>query len=488
MALTNISRIQSFDNYVITEEQIVKICGQKLQSMDINDIKFYGDVYSVDGSNKYVEVHIDDRWMLIDKTNNSIKEDMMYNPYYNLEDNFKVYNPSYIDFTFGFYDEGLFIDALDRDVINFDALASYTNTLSSKTGEYTRISEVGYQTNTKLIDNHFYFENLNHFHGRNMDNSCAVVASQILLGYYDTFINDNIVDEIYDISISEEKISCSQFVQSPGTGRDGSAEIGSVINNDFHDVLLNVADDIGIDTSNGFTGSERTKMIKTYLTDRNIDYDCNYVEGNAYDWVTDAAKSLIKTAINNNRPIVAGGDGHAVLVYGYDDNYVYAHTGWGYVGRTPWSTFEKSVEYTPTATDIIINDHVHSNNYYSTSLNKHLCGCTEISLNSSGTILLDKSDYTTYYRIKFTATSKMYVSLSTLIEEYDTRFLYITSTTTYTYNNDIDPEGEYSNYNACISVAEMDPGDTLEFTVDLSSVPIDTTLNSFTILLETEEV
>ena len=45
-------------------------------------------------------------------------------------------------------------------------------------------------------------------------------------------------------------------------------------------------------------------------------------------------------AINQNRPVYCSDSGHIVVAYGYDDEYVYGQTGWGYVAKTLWSTFD----------------------------------------------------------------------------------------------------------------------------------------------------
>lgn len=444
-------------------------------NVNSNEFSIGTDIYDFSCSNRYLEVYYANDYYIYDKKNEKIVSVLDESPYSN-NDVVKFLNINMNDEIYIEYNNNQLIDVETDNA--FSIYVSDFVSSSELDEDYYYI--YGYEGVT-LIEDYYYFHNLNHYHALNTDGTCAVVAAEIVLGYYDTFYNDNIVDEIYDISVSENKNYVSDFKQSPGTGKDGYITLDYEIDNEFHDLLFDIAVENGKNPNNqGMTMNQQKNMISTYLNDMDIEHSISEYYSNT----NISIKNYIKNEIDNNRPVLCAGKTHAFVVYGYDDEYVYHHSGF-----SDYSELATSWDRIHYATQLIITeDHVHSNNYYSTSLNKYLCGCTEISLNSSGTIVLDKSNYTTYYRIKFTATSKMYVSLSTLIEEYDTRFLYISSTTTYTYNDDIDPDGEYSNYNACISIAEMNTGDTLEFTLDLSSVPIDTTLNSFTIILETEEV
>ncbi len=58
---------------------------------------------------------------------------------------------------------------------------------------------------------------------------------------------------------------------------------------------------------------------------------------------------------------------------------MWVHTGWGWTGATPWSTFESGVfdNYSAGCIDIngINGNHVHSDNYYSINKNIYICPC-----------------------------------------------------------------------------------------------------------------
>lgn len=460
--LSSITGFQSFTNYSYSIDDIRNAYQQSIYEFNVGD-----DVYGIDCSNQFLEVEINDEWCLYDKSNKEIIIKLSQTPYN--DNNVKFYSNSSGDDFFE-YNGDNFVISNTNYLYEIDSyLSSYNR------GHYYSIGSDGYSSNTHLIDNYYYFHNLKHYHGNNSTGTCSIVAAQIIFGYYDTFYNDTIVDEQYDISVSENKCCISDFEQSPGTGMDGSSTINSLSDSRFHDLLVQVAIDAGENTENaGLTSSEQLAMINRYFNIMDISYSYRYSAAN-----TEEIKNIITSSIDSNRPVYCGGAGHTVVAYGYDTECVYVHTGWGYVAKTPWSTF------TGSALDILITEeHYHSNNYYSTVYNKNLCGCTEVYFDSSTTLVLDVSNYTKYYRVHFDTIEKIYVSFRTTIDEYDTRFINIETTCNYTYYDDIDPDSDYSNYNANLIVDEMDETDKLEFTIDLSSVPIDTYFNIFTIILE----
>ena len=73
------------------------------------------------------------------------------------------------------------------------------------------------------INNYEYFLKLGGRHGYNDDNSCTLVAIEVLLGYYDSFLDDDIVKEEWDhVSYFDERETFTGdwrcWLQSPGTG------------------------------------------------------------------------------------------------------------------------------------------------------------------------------------------------------------------------------------------------------------------------------
>ena len=128
----------------------------------------------------------------------------------------------------------------------------------------------------------------------------------------------------------------------------------------------------------GMYTTEQIDFIKAYLDKQNVKYSLNTCEGNMADRIANRTVQFIKDTINSGRPVISNGTGHSAVAYGYDENFVYVHTGWGYVAATPWSTYETSMvdyEYDVGAIDIEIIDHVHSDNYFSVFNNHYICSC-----------------------------------------------------------------------------------------------------------------
>lgn len=457
LVLSSITGVQSDEQYSASNNIIYDKLDD-IYEIDSSDIIIGDYVYNIYGSNQYIQVEVDDDWLLMDLSNYGIEECLNYDPYSN-SDNIKIYNEfNTIDKHYIYTDN--FYSMETNSVLTKENV--YMDTLDSQKGEYYPISSYGYSNDSVLIDDYFYFQNLNHFHSYNESGTCSVVAAQIILGYYDTFYNDNIVSSQYDLIVSESKKGIASFTQSPGTGLDGNYSINYQKNQLFHDYLYQVAIQAGKNTSYiGLTSQEQFAMMALYFDLMNINCTFNYQhDGSEY------TKQTIMNAINQNRPVYCGGSGHTVVAYGYDEDYVYVHTGWGYVAKTPWSTFDGSV-----VDMTITSSHVHSNNYYSTYYNEYLCGCTHKEIHESGNITLQNSSYSEYYTIKYTATSHQYFSIRTITDEYDTSFYDIVSSVTYEYYDDTEgiSDEEY-DYNAYLVAWEMDPGDTIELRIDISYI------------------
>lgn len=224
-----------------------------------------------------------------------------------------------------------------------------------------------------MISNYFYFENLKDYHGYNDGKICGVVAGEIVLGYYDTFFNDNIVSEDYSKEgvTNSSSSSLTSWSQSPGTGFNVPYDDPSA-DSRFTEVLVTNATVGNLMISpraNGMTCSMVKNMFYQYLGN---DYSYTIT-----DYYNNNVQSAIENAINNNRPVIAEGKEHFVVAYGYDDDYVYIHTGWGFSAITPWSTFTDSQFLTnKSVLDIAFSgNHIHSDNYYHNQTRSYYCGC-----------------------------------------------------------------------------------------------------------------
>ena len=234
------------------------------------------------------------------------------------------------------------------------------------------------------IPNYKYFDKLWYWHGENQNSICAIISEQIMFGYYDAFHSDCFVPEIWD-KVSSQATSSSNWVnwtQSPGCGSMGlGTQYEETERRDerFRDYLVGECEshvnEFVQDT--GLTINEQVSLINQYLGERDVSYSLDWSEGNLADSWSHRTTNLIKNTIDAGRPIIANADGHSYVAYGYDDNYVYAHRGDGYIVRLIWSLFDDwDWNYRPTAIDIQpTSSHVHSNNYHSSITGTFYCTC-----------------------------------------------------------------------------------------------------------------
>nr|MCR5786856.1 hypothetical protein [Acholeplasmatales bacterium] len=303
---------------------------------------------------------------IYDKMENMIDEyQIMKSPYLYGGDNLLVYCENSNVLKYGYVDSKSYYNLQTKCYID-DYLSKSFADQESEVGNWLTFTEYG--DDVKKITNSFYFEKLGHMHGLNTDGTCGVVAIQIMLGYYDTFSNDNIIDEKYDHISKSTANNIYDFTYSPGS------------QNDFHNELIRFASSKNIsDNGVGMNVNQCKDITREYLNNRNIKYDCKWIEGNWHDSTHNVACNHIREAIDANRPIFVGGAGHATVAYAYDSKYVYVHSGWGDVRRTPWETYNNDFwdffAGTFTIDIVSIFEQYHSDNYYSTTLHNYLCPC-----------------------------------------------------------------------------------------------------------------
>lgn len=384
--LASITGVSSGTKYEMAEEDYIQIAsvigGQVLE----NENGFYltnaietDDVYSITGQNRYFEVELQNGGYLIyDKQEDCVLEYDLWktSPYKDYDEKLKVLYQDDLKMNYIVYNQDTFIELNTKKSMSNSTLEYMANAEDEVAGEYYRNIHPG--SNATLIPNSFYFQNLNSYHGLNDSDICTIIATQIALGYYDTFQNDTIVDEQFDligVSYNNSRF-VKDFTQSPGTGTTWGDQR-------FRDSLVNLTTEvIGHSPVNeGMYTTEQIKLIRRYLNDKNIEYTLNTSEGNWGDHISNRAKKVIKDTIDAGRPVLTNGTGHSTIAYGYDDNYVYVHTGWGYVAATPWSTYTSGFfgnGFDLGAIDIIITaPHWHSDNYYSSTYDEYYCpdGC-----------------------------------------------------------------------------------------------------------------
>ena len=381
--LANLTGFSSGVSYETSNEHLIDALSESGIILNVDDdftdqIIRYGDVYNLSGQNKYLEIELTNGdWILYDKSLSTTINYYDSSPFYNVEfEILKLFDEESLGFDFAYYNQDIsdFV-SLGGNNFNEEVIGDYFASQDKKGGNYYQ--DFPLSSDAYVISNYEYFENLNGRHAWNSLGTCTIISTEILLGYYDTFVSDLFVDESYEVisreNLTNSNLTWNDFSQSPGVD-DYATE-----DHDFHDYLVKIArDEVGDDPEkDGMTAKNQISLVKNYLNKRGISYSLSTSEGNLDDIWTQRAIDIIKSGINADRPVIANGTGHSVVAYAYDDEYVWVHTGWGWTGATPWSTYESGLfaNYSAGCIDIIYEgEHVHSNNY-SYSLNHYICPC-----------------------------------------------------------------------------------------------------------------
>ena len=235
------------------------------------------------------------------------------------------------------------------------------------------------------ITNRYYFDNLRYNIGSNTTSvypgSCSYVALGMMLSYYDSIKNDNVIAEEYDVTSTKSfssytGISVADYTASPG------------IDDSFHGDLIQYGRDLGLtDTgSNSISVSNMDELLEEYFDDRNLSIT-------TYTTTSSTNKlNFCKNAINSDNPVlikISGIDtsissdnlSHDVVGYGYDNTGIYVHFGW----KNNYHTNTNINNYTiNNAFYITLNSsHSHSNNYLWTcnGCNGTVCPCGDKTCN-----------------------------------------------------------------------------------------------------------
>ena len=194
---------------------------------------------------------------------------------------------------------------LSTEAIN--SVASFENRVSSISAE--SLGYVAAENNLNVIQPPIittytenvaesYFVNLHDF-GINESNTCVVIATAMLLGYYDHYIYDGYVDSQYTI-------------QSTSSNSVGTTE-------SFHQLLCNFV--YGIDTRTAISIDYAVSGINRYFNSKSIPvaFISNTTQGMR------VTQDKVISLIDDGRPCIAGyvdtsqsvTVGHCVVVYGY---------------------------------------------------------------------------------------------------------------------------------------------------------------------------
>ena len=297
---------------------------------------------------------------------------------------------------------------------NHNMIDTSTDVLNSAE-HYELLTEALITTEKSSIDGYSsflsaYYDNLTYNLGMNYKGSCGYVAIAMLLSYYDTFLNDNVIPENYDIRSVGMQTNVFERRNSPGVMRDiianplnpSSAIYGYFLNaRDYysqmealssislHAKLITIASARGYynfndnDNPAGTTFTYRLNTINDYLEDiagfiEGIDYSIDYNTSAESDYLNSSiVRNYAIQKIKAGYPVLLSigkttdPGGHVVIAYEYDENMdeIYTHMGWG--SNKTRVTIE-SKGYNVYKTALILDfesNHSHSNNYGVYTLN-----------------------------------------------------------------------------------------------------------------------
>lgn len=243
-----------------------------------------------------------------------------------------------------------------------------------------------------------YYENLKYNFGMNYQGSCGYVALGMMLSYYDTFLNDDIIPEQYDVISNGTSTDIYSRFESPGTlkdvitdpdnpqngfhGRDLTPEeyLDAIIEksgHSLHSKLIYIGYGLGLYNMDASEDESYCGTIATDIIDV-LDYyfvnvtDFNEIKYNideCFVATSDEVKDYTIQKIQEGYPVYLsiGSDdsNHAVIAYDYDEDTdsIYCH-----MGHNANSTHvtPESEGYNIYNNAFVIDwnlSHKHSNNY-----------------------------------------------------------------------------------------------------------------------------
>lgn len=255
-----------------------------------------------------------------------------------------------------------------------------------------------------------YFDNLTKNFGYNYKGSCGYIAIGMLLSYYDTFLNDEIIPETYDINSTGTSTDVIARRNSPGVlrdflsnsadykdynyGFDLSAEeyytnMEALSNVSLHSKLITIGAKLGYYDFNddsspcGTNFKMRYDVMDEYLSNtlgytQGTQYTYSYLNGESSSSMSSSVKEFAIDQVKKGNPVMIsiGGSngGHVAIAYDYDSNNdkLYCNMGWN-----AYST-QRTIEeygYTTYRTALSIDftsSHVCANNYSITTIEDNI--------------------------------------------------------------------------------------------------------------------
>lgn len=197
------------------------------------------------------------------------------------------------------------------------------------------------RTSFQYILNASYFLNLHSNYGNNQTKStCGYVALAMLLRYYDYYTNNSIVDDDYEVAGSStnspgtlHEPNCSSLTTNPDSVAAYYTYIRGYKDTSLHsylilkdkDALLNnpPVSNMASTYKEEFGTDEHTLMLlaQSYLYDLGINQYCTMVYNTSYmtSYTVDDISDEIVYELQQGRPVLAGYNHHAKIVFGYSN-------------------------------------------------------------------------------------------------------------------------------------------------------------------------
>ncbi len=253
----------------------------------------------------------------------------------------------------------------------------------------------------------YYFKNLTSNYGNNSFGSCGYVATSMLLSFFDSYLDDNIIDDVYDQKSTLDNNQLTLDTISPGIKREDyslwevdnlSQSIFQIIENHkdeyFHLKLISLSntypntsyilDDVGlsfndysslfnnyIHTYKGYT-SDEVEVLSYKASDDLVGEERSIA---VRDYAINLVKQGIpvKLGIGHNHLTDTGS--HAVVAYDYDESEDKLYCHFGLSSNTTHITIE-DLGYTSYNNVFAFNfniNHTHNDNYQYNSTS--YCSC-----------------------------------------------------------------------------------------------------------------
>ncbi|MBP5092049.1 MAG: hypothetical protein J6328_05795 [Bacilli bacterium] len=253
-----------------------------------------------------------------------------------------------------------------------------------------------------------YFSNLKMNYGNNVHNSCGFVATGILLSFWDTYWDDNVVEERYESHTILLGNHIALDAESPGATREDESTYKGVTlaqyyrnittyKNDFlHYLLLDMGKTLfnfpayPAPSKYSMRHESYALLFEEYLyeyrgyTNEEVsieEYPNPYVPSETYDPESVRSKAIeyVKDGIPVLLSVTRDSDdaGHAVVAYDYDEDgdELYCHFGWD-SDETHLTLKSKHFSVDDHLIALVFkNNHSHSDNYEYHGGNRTIAHC-----------------------------------------------------------------------------------------------------------------